>query len=94
MKGKKICKRCKEKILPSQKAVMLMTFKGNTNLEKVYWHFQCYIDWRNESLENRALKLYQQSLSNALPEFKEVINNLVGSYDEEETNKVVQVGIS
>jgi hypothetical protein len=94
MKGKKICKRCKERIHPNQKAVMLMTFQGNETLEKVYWHFQCYIDWRNESLENRAVKLYQQSLSNALPDFKGVINNLVGDYDEEETNKMAKVGIS
>lgn len=94
MKGKKICKRCKKRILPSQKAVMLMTFEGIKNIEKVYWHFQCYLDWRNECLESRAIKLYQQSLSNALPEFKSVINNLVESYDEEETNKVDPVGTS
>ena len=67
MKGKKICDRCKKKIGLDEKGVMLMTFLGNENLEKVYWHFDCYIEWRDKSIELRARSLINQSVKVALP---------------------------
>jgi hypothetical protein len=95
MKGKKICKRCGKKIIEDEKAVMLMTFIGNKNLEKVYWHWQCYLDWRNESLENRAKELYYNSMQGALKQLPGFLNKIgLNNGQEENKYKVCEVGIS
>jgi len=86
MKGKKICKKCGLRITPEQKAVLLLTFQGERNLEKVYWHFQCYLDWVNESLESRAMKLYNISMKNAMDRFMPMVKGIVNN-GQEETNK-------
>lgn len=90
MKGKKVCKYCKNLITPDEKAVLLMTFKGNKNLEKVYFHFKCYIEWFNKSLENKAIDIYSDTMKKIIPEVAALIDN------EEETTKsqIQEVGIS
>jgi hypothetical protein len=75
MKGKKICKRCKKPILIDEKGVMLMTFKGNTNLEKLYYHWQCYLDWINEELEIRAKRLYGDAMQGALKQLPDFLKS-------------------
>jgi hypothetical protein len=62
MKGKKKCKRCGEIVTLDDKGVMLMTFQGNENLEKVYWHWKCYLDWLNESIGNKAAELVSKNI--------------------------------
>jgi len=92
MKGIKRCKRCGKKILIDEKGVCLHTFIGEKNLEKVYWHWQCYLDWRDESLENRAKGIYNKTMEACIPQLKGMIGGLMNN--EEETNKILQVGIS
>lgn len=86
MKGKRLCKKCGKKVLYEHKAVLLMTFQGYKNLEKVYWHFQCYLDWINEELESRAMKLYSNSMKGAMEKFIPMLNNTINN-GQEETNK-------
>jgi hypothetical protein len=85
MKGIKRCKRCGKKILIDEKAVLLKTFIGEKNLEQVFWHFQCYLDWRDESLENRAKKIYNNTMKAIIPQFKGMLNRI--GIDNEETTK-------
>lgn len=66
MKGRKICKRCDLDINIEDKAVCLHTFKGLESLEKVFWHFQCYLDWRDESITNRANQVVAASMNKAV----------------------------
>jgi len=93
MKGKKICKRCKKRITEEEKGVMLMTFIGNKNLEKIYYHWQCYLDWINESLENRAIEIYSKSMKGALNKLPKFLESM-GLNNEENKDKICQVGIS
>ena len=76
MKGIKNCKRCNKKILPEDKAVMLMTFTGEKSLEKVYWHWQCYIDWINESIKNKSVKQMQEAMGPTLQKLKPMLAQL------------------
>ena len=93
MKGKKICKRCNKKILIDEKGVCLHTFQGEKNLEKVYWHWQCYLDWRNESLENRAKKIYANTMKSILPGFKKMLGGIMNNNEEEtKENKIYKMG--
>jgi hypothetical protein len=75
MKGLKICKRCGKKIMITDKAVMLMTFQGDKTQEKVFWHWQCYLDWRDESISHRAMITYKETLQKIMPQTKEFINH-------------------
>jgi len=76
MKGKKICKRCQEKILPEDKYTMLGTFQGDKTIRKDYWHFQCFLDWFNESVHNRAMKVYNESMKGALQKLPEFLGGI------------------
>jgi len=92
MAKQNICKRCNKKILKIDKAVLLKTFIGEKDLENVYWHFQCYLDWRDENLESRAKRIYADTMKAIVPQFKNMLSGIVPN--EEETNKssLLQVG--
>lgn len=93
MKGIKRCKRCGKKILIDEKAVLLKTFKGNETLEQVFWHFQCYLDWRDESLEIRAKKIYNNTMSAIVPQFTKMLGKF-NNEEETKENNLLQVGVS
>lgn len=76
MEDKKICKKCNKEIKNEEKGVTWITFKGKKQLEVIHWHFKCFIEWRNESLENRAKKLYFNSMKNTMPKFQEIMQNV------------------
>ena len=76
MKGKKICDRCQNKITQEQKGVMLMTFKGNENQEKVYWHFDCYTEWINKSVSARAEAILNDSMKKAFPGINNILQQI------------------
>ena len=88
--GRKICERCNKKILLKDKAVLLKTFIGEKDLENVYWHFQCYLDWRDESLNNRAKKIYNDTMTAIIPKFKDMLGNLTNN--EETKGNLLQLG--
>jgi hypothetical protein len=48
---------------------MLLTFQGDKNIEKVYWHFNCFLKWRDESLENRAKQMFNNSIAETMKMF-------------------------
>lgn len=83
--GKKICERCKKKIKDSQKAVLLKTFTGEETEEEVYWHFQCFLDWRDESLQNRAMKIYNKTMNSTISKLNKAFN--MNQNNEEETKE-------
>lgn len=72
----KKCSRCSLLIKENDKGVSWITFKGKKVLEEVHFHWKCFLEWRNESLENRAKKLYFDSMSKALPQFKKLIGQI------------------
>ena len=90
------CKKCVKRIKKGDKVVLWKTFiQGGEILEEVYFHFKCFLEWRNESLENRAKKLYASSMKAALPKLKGMLGGMIkGINNEEETeeNSVFQIG--
>ncbi|HUS51416.1 MAG TPA: hypothetical protein VMZ91_14700 [Candidatus Paceibacterota bacterium] len=74
-----ICERCSNKIKKTNKAVLWKTFIDKEILEEVYWHYNCFIEWRDESLENRAKKLYNESMKNVLPKFQNMLKGIGNS---------------
>lgn len=93
MKGIKRCKRCGGKITIEEKAVLLKTFRGNETLEQVFWHWQCYLDWRDESLEIRAKKIYNNTMKAIVPQFKEMLGNF-NNEEETKENNLLSVRVS
>jgi len=91
MKGKKVCQRCKKVIQIDEKGVLLMTFEGNKNLEKRYWHWKCYLEWRDESIKNHAEEVLNKAIIQVIP--SEIISALNNGRNKQ-TNKVLPMGIS
>lgn len=67
MANSKPCKRCDKKIkTKKEKYVAWGTYDGKKVLEEVYFHFQCFLDWFNESVNARAQKIIKKSAPIAL----------------------------
>lgn len=58
-----ICYKCKKEILKEDKQVNLKTKQGKLILEDKHFHFQCWIDDYNESLD-RKVNNYAEKLMN------------------------------
>ena len=66
MKGIKICKKCGKKIGINDKYDMLGTFIGEKSIRKDFWHHNCFLEWFNTSLENKAKELYSKAIAGAM----------------------------
>lgn len=88
---KKICKRCDKQIKKNEKGVTWITFEGEKELEKIHWHWQCFLDWRNESIENRAKKIYADTMKKIMPMAKQMVGNVLN--EEEIKSNLYQVGV-
>lgn len=71
----KICHRCNKEIKKEDKQVLLKTFDNKKTYEEVYFHIQCWRDDINENLQNRAMKLYQDSMSKSMGILKGIVGN-------------------
>jgi streptogramin lyase len=72
----KICRRCNKEIGKDEKGVTWITFEGKKILEEVHFHWNCFIEWRNESLENRARQLYVDSMKKTIPQFQNLMKQI------------------
>ena len=73
----KICKRCNKIIKKNEKGVTWITFLGNKELEKIHFHWRCFIEWRDESITNKAKKIYSETMGKVLPQAQGVIDKIL-----------------
>ena len=73
----KICKRCDKIIKKNEKGVTWITFKGSKELEKIHFHWNCFIEWRNESITNKAKKIYAETMGKVLPQAQGMIDKIL-----------------
>lgn len=79
MTGSKTCKRCGKKIREKKdKWVLLGTYNGKKTLEEIYFHFRCYLDWFNESLNIKAQQIIKKSIPIAFKKNMEKIGDMAG----------------
>ena len=84
---KVFCKRCNKEIKKGEKVAGMHTYNNFPEIsDECYFHFQCFLDWRNENIENRAKKIYAETIKKVIPQTKEMLKGL-GINNEEETNK-------
>ncbi len=87
MKEKLFCERCRLEIKDGEKVAGMHTYDNFPKIsDERYFHFKCFLEWRNESLENRAKKIYTETIKKVIPQAKEMLKGL-GINNEEETNK-------
>lgn len=59
----KICMRCQKEIVKKDKAVSLKTFiEGVKDLEEVFFHYSCYLEWLNENIGKKAEGMFRQAI--------------------------------
>lgn len=92
-KLKVICKGCGKVIRSREKQVQWITRDDALIIEDISFHFKCFIDWRDESIKNRAMKVYNDSMNKVLPRFYNDLKKSIPNLNEEET-KVLFVGNS
>lgn len=85
-----ICKRCNKEIKKGEKVAGMHTYNNFPEIsDECYFHFQCFLDWRNESIENRAKKIYAKTMEKIAPQARSMVNNILGINNEEETNIIL-----
>lgn len=81
----KICNKCGMKIQKHEKGVTWTTFELGQDIEVVHWHWKCFLEWRDSSLENKATKLYQKTVEGMMPQLKGMLEKIgVENLDEKE----------
>jgi transposase-like protein len=88
MKKKVYCEKCGLEIKKGEKVAGMHTYNKFPDVsDERYFHFDCFLKWRNESIENRAKKIYAQTMEKIAPQARTMVNNILGINDEEETDK-------
>lgn len=75
--------------MPDEKYDMLGTYIGEKTIRKDYWHHVCFLEWINNSLENKAKELYNKSIARVM---KSLGFNFNGQ--EETKTNLQEMGIS
>jgi len=73
----KICKKCDRIIKKDEKGVTWITFEGKKEIEVIHWHWQCFLDWKTESIENGAKRIYAETMSKVIPQAKGIMNKIL-----------------
>lgn len=84
------CKRCGNRILDTERQILLKTFDDKKTYEELYFHINCWWKEIREGDEKRALALYQKSMSKGMSMLGDMFNN--GRKKKE--SQIYEVGIS
>lgn len=68
----KPCKECHRRIRDNDKAVVLATFKNRKAIERVYFHFDCYLKWFDRCVNERANKKINIAAPLAIEKFSKM----------------------
>lgn len=78
------CKSCDKKISKEEKRVSWITSDKSVDIEIVYWHYECFLKWRDASLEARAMGIYNKTMQNIMPMAGAMVKKIL---DDAESNK-------
>lgn len=81
------CKYCNKGIKKGTKVAGLYTYNDFPKVsDETYFHFNCFLKWLNTSIENKAKKIYSQTMTKIIPQARGMIDKILNN-NEEETNK-------
>ena len=75
MVDKKICYYCKKEIVHDDKQVLLKTSKGDMLLENKEFHFECWLNDYNESLDKKVKSYADKMIAFAKPAVEKAMEN-------------------
>lgn len=86
MQNKKMCRYCEREInLDVDKLVLLGTYEERSALDESYFHFDCFVDWFNDKLEEKQGKTKQlpkkQNPTNNLNDIQKIAGDIMGGMD-------------
>lgn len=77
MKDTKFCERCKQEIRKGEKATGMHTYNEFPKVsDERYFHFDCFIKWRNEKIIEAGTIAYKKSMKQVMPQIKPMVENL------------------
>ena len=79
------CERCKNEIERGEKVAGLHTYNEFPNpSDEKYFHFNCFLEWRDEKITEAGIKAYKKSMKNIMPIIKpmaeQIANNIKLTY--------------
>lgn len=75
------CERCKQEIKKGEKAAGMHTYNEFPKVsDERYFHFNCFLEWRNEKIMEAGISAYKKSMKNIMPMIKpmaeQIANNI------------------
>jgi len=75
------CQRCNKEIKKGQKAAGMHTYNEFPEAsDERYFHFNCFLEWRNEKITEAGMKAYKKGMKNIMPMLKpmaeQIANNI------------------
>lgn len=84
------CERCKLEIKKGSKVAGMHTYNEFPDVsDERYFHFDCFLEWKNEKIMEAGKKAGNKAMKNIIPMIKPMAENMANTitYNEEETNK-------
>ena len=86
------CSRCNELIKKGEKVAGIHTYNEFPKVsDERYFHFDCFIEWRDERIKVAGEKALKKSMKTLMPQIKPIAENMaysiVTNLDNEETKK-------
>ena len=74
------CERCKQLINRGEKAAGMHTYEFPKVIDEKYFHFNCFIEWRNEKIIQAGMIAQKKAMKNIMPMIRpmaeEIANNI------------------
>lgn len=71
------CERCKQYIRRGEKVAGLHTYNEFPKVsDERYFHFDCFIEWRNEKIVEAGKKAFKKSMKEVMPQIKPMVENM------------------
>ena len=88
------CERCKEEIKRGTKAAGMHTYNEFPQVsDERYFHFDCFLEWRNESIIAAGKSAGNKAMKNVMPMIKPMIEKAIHTaknYNEETDESNIQ----
>lgn len=78
MKKDIFCERCKREIKRGEKIAGLHTYNEFPIIsDERYFHFDCFLEWRNEQIIKAGTSAFKKSMKQIMPMIKPMIENTI-----------------
>lgn len=91
------CERCNQEIKRKQKVAGMHTYNEFPKVsDERFFHFECFIEWRNEKILEAGKKAGEKAMKQVMPLIKpmaeKIANRLIDNEEDTKKSKIYNIG--